>query len=195
MTTNDINFWEIKLNKEDENSNNNFSNNESLISQANKWNEDENSNNIVHLENIKIQESNNSQNAKLNFENVSIDKQEKKHYHINYRKTFILSFLVIVFTSMVSLWLYFYNNYISNYSVQTDTQENKTTKSIEKIKDFLWKYIDLWHWSATETNIYGENWKSNLDNIIKSNTNYIQKKEQISQWFIHLSNLILSKKI
>jgi len=189
---NNINFWEITLDQENNNIPENFSNsnNESLIS---KINQDDNKeiHNTINLDNIKIQEIIESDKPKVNFQDIDVHTVEKKRYHINYRKTFILSFTIIVLTSLVSLWLSIYNSYLTNYSTESQTQDSNVVNNFQKIKDFFNKYISKDHWISNDIELSWINWMENLDKIINTNMNYIQKKEILNNSVKKLSNLIL----
>lgn len=188
---NQIKFWELDTNIN--NLNNNFSNNENLISKINQETNIEKQN-TINLENIKIQEIEKQNKPKLNFENINTNNTEKKHYHINYRKTFIISFIVILISVFVSISLHFYNNYMTSYSTQVQIEENKTLRNINKIKNFLNIYLwfDFQHWAWNNYNIVWENGINNLNEIINWNTSYIQKKDILNNSMKDLINDILS---
>lgn len=187
-----INFWEIKLNQENKNISENFSNcnNESLIWKINKDDNNE-KNNTINLDNIKINEITEQNKTKIDFKNEDCKTIEKKHYRINYRKIFILSFTTIVITSLVSLWLHLYSNYLTNYSTEWQIEENIIVNNIQKIKDLFNKYFSKNHWSSNDVELLWINWLNNLDRIIKTNMNYIQKKEILNNSVKNLENAIL----
>jgi len=100
--------------------------------------------NTINLDNIKIEEiDNSSSKKKIIFEDIELGNKEKKHYHINYWKTFIISFLIIIITISVSLGLKTYNNYMVNYSTNNVENNNVFVKNLNKIKDFLNTYLGL----------------------------------------------------
>ncbi len=191
MTENkNINLWEILNNSNIEN----FSTNENIIPQINKNNNLDNNKDTINLENIKIEEAKSFSNEKIIFENIELENKEKKHYRINYRKIFIISFLTIIITVSVSIWLKTYNNYINDQVTNIENKENKIISNINKIKDFLKTYLglDTKHWAGNNYNLIGEDWINNLNEIIKSKINYIQKKDILSTAVKNLNNNILS---
>ena len=188
---NSINLWSILNNNTD-----NFSNeSKNIISQMNENNSYEKEN-TINLDNIKIEEiDNSSSKKKIIFEDIELGNKEKKHYHINYWKTFIISFLIIIITISVSLGLKTYNNYMVNYSTNNVENDNVFVKNLNKIKDFLNTYLGLGlkqHWAGSNHNIVWENWINNLNEIIESKANYIQKKDILKDSVKDLSNNILS---
>ncbi len=186
-----INFWEIVLNQEN-NTSENFtsSNNENIIYKINQDDNNQITNNI-NLDNIKIQEVVESNKPKVIFDDINMQKAERKHYHINYRRTFILSFITITITSLISLSLHLYSNYLTNYSTQEQTKENNLVNNINKIKDFFGKYISTNHWATNNIELSWVNGIKNLNKIIQANINYIQKKEILNNSVEQLSDLIL----
>lgn len=127
---NSINLWSILNNNTD-----NFSNeSKNIISQMNENNSYEKEN-TINLDNIKIEEiDNSSSKKKIIFEDIELGNKEKKHYHINYWKTFIISFLIIIITISVSLGLKTYNNYMVNYSTNNVENDNVFVKILTKLK-------------------------------------------------------------
>ena len=93
----------------------------------------------------------------------------------------------------VSIGLNVYNNYINNYSVSTQNNESKLIDNINKVKFFLNNYLgfNLKHWAWNNYNIIWENGINNLNEIINSNINYIQKKDILNSSVKDLSNTIL----
>ncbi|HOG15255.1 MAG TPA: hypothetical protein PK674_01580 [Candidatus Absconditabacterales bacterium] len=191
MTENkNINLGEILNNSNIEN----FSTNENIIPQINKNNNLDNNKDTINLENIKIEEAKSFSNEKIIFENIELENKEKKHYRINYRKIFIISFLTIIITVSVSIGLKTYNNYINDQVTNIENKENKIISNINKIKDFLKTYLglDTKHGAGNNYNLIGEDGINNLNEIIKSKINYIQKKDILSTAVKNLNNNILS---
>ena len=186
---NSINLWDI-LNTNIEN----FSANQNTVPQINK-NDSDKEINTINLDNIKIEEVDNSKkDEKIIFDDIELVSKEKKHYRINYRKIFIISFLTIAVTVGVSMWLRAYNNYINEQATSTETSENKFISNINKVKDFLNNYLglNLKHWAADSYNIMWEDWINNLNAIINSKANFIQKKDILTTAVKNLNSSILS---
>jgi hypothetical protein len=81
----------------------NFSANQNTVPQINK-NDSDKEINTINLDNIKIEEVDNSKkDEKIIFDDIELVSKEKKHYRINYRKIFIISFLTIAVTVGVSM--------------------------------------------------------------------------------------------
>lgn len=196
---NKINFWEINLNTESNANSENFSDNqktetpatnESLIAQANE-NNTENFENTINLDDIKIETQKEDKEKRIEFGTDGTENRKRKHYHINYRKTFILSFVTIVITLLVSGVLYIYNDYIENYSTNTEIEETNISKSVSQIKNIINKYLYSEHNASDDINISGKWWVLELTKVIESDKNYIQKKETLVDSVRNLSNTIL----
>ncbi len=204
---NKINFWEINLNKEQNENLENFSNNKKTESTEDKTEKNTNDNliakaneknnnsfkNTINLDDIKIQEEKVEDKKNIEFGMDWTEKREKKHYHINYRKIFILSFITIFISVLVSWILYLYNDYIEKYSTNTEIEETKISENVSKIKDLINKYFKKEHNSSNQIIISGKSWILELTNLIESDKNYIQKKEILKDSVINLSNTILTK--
>lgn len=189
---NKINFWAIEVNKDNEIKNFSDNENQNLISKINQEEATDNKN-IINLDNIRIQEVENINRSKIDFKETSINNTEKKHYQINYRKIFIISFITIIFTLSISIWLDFYNNYINNYSLSIQDNESNLISNINKIKNLINNYLgfSLKNLAWNNYNIIWANWVNNLNEIINSNINYIQKKDILNAAVKKLSNTIL----
>ncbi len=193
---NKINFWEINLNNEQKTDSENFLKNKKLEQEKSiiaKANEEKNKpfENTINLDDIKIKEEKKENQKKIEFGTDWTEKREKKHYHINYRKIFILSFITILITSIVSWALYIYNDYIENYSTNTEIEETKISESIWKIKNLINKYFKKEHNANNEIIISGKLWITELTNVVESDKNYIQKKEILKDSVKNLVNTIL----
>ncbi len=201
---NNINFGELNINNSTEsNDSNNFDKTENLIWAANdtdlkqeniSTNNDTN-NHIINLDNIQIKEEELKEVKKIKFGTDGSEKKAKKHYHMNYRKIFILSFSTIVVSSLISGWLYIYNDYIINYSTTNIWEETTISSGITKIKDMLNKYIYQDHNAYNDIDLNWEQWQINLNKVMNSATNYIQKKEILNNSVETLANTILSKHV
>lgn len=202
-----INFWELNINPEskieqwndsnDSNDSNNFKNKEkntntqSIMWQANQEITNTTKNNMINLDSINIQETKPEKTKKIKFGTDGRENKEKKHYHINYRKIFVLSFTTIIISALVSWFLYIYNDYIKNYSTTNIWEQTTISNSITKVKDIVNKYFYSEHNAYNDVNLNGIDGQNNLKKLIKSDTNYIQKKEILNNSVQSLSNSIL----
>lgn len=145
----------------------------------------------VNLDKLNIQEEAPEVKENIDF---SIDENElakkKQHYHIRYRRIFTLSMLTIIVSVLASVFCYFYNDYITNNL--SDTDSNKTYKFIETARDFVNTYTKDIIKTSDNTNLLWENWKAELDKLISSNLNYIQKRSILKTNVAELSNSIIS---
>ena len=199
---NTINFWELELNNtqtsKDTNDANNFwdTQNINIIWNANDNNETVQENtNSINLDNIQIQEETKKQAPKIHFWSDWSEKIIKKHYHVNYRKIFILSFITIIISSLISWILYIYNDYVINYSTTNIGEQTTISNTINTMKDMLNKYIYKDHNAYNDINLSSKNWKDNLNKIMSSETNYIQKKEVLNNSVENLINTIITSSI
>jgi len=151
--------------------------------------------NGINLDDIHIQKEEIKEKAEIDFHLDDVNEKNRKHFHINYRKIFILSFTTIIISSLISAGLYIYNDYIVNYSNNIDLEENKTsmiTDTIIKTKELINTYINKTHNASTETKLDGEQGENNLSKLMNSQQNYIQKKETLKTSIKNLNNTILS---
>ncbi len=191
QTNSSNNFWNIENNN---NNNNNITQEKtSIIGQANETAQTDTNtqNNNINLDDITIQEEKPQTETKIRFGTDWTDFKNRKHYHINYRKIFILSFSTIILSSLISIFLYMYNDYIVNYSTSTMSQETTISISISKIKDMLNTYIYQDHNANNNIILNWEQWQNNLKTLIESESNYIQKKETLNTSIKNLINSIL----
>lgn len=191
-------LWNINLNELNNwilNNANNFDVNKNINVNVNvntngntTW---ENVDTGVNLDKLNIQEDAPEQKETIDF---NIDENEliknKKHYHIRYWRIFTISMFTIIVSALVSIFCYFYNDYITNNL--TDTESNKTYKFVETVKDFVNTYTKDIIKTSTNVDLLGENWKSELDTLIASNLNYIQKRSILKTNVANLSNNIIS---
>ena len=198
---NNINFGELNINNTTEsNDSNNFDKTENLIWTANDTElkqESTQTNNstdssAINLDNIQIKEEKLKEVKKIKFGTDWSEKKTKKHYHMNYRRIFVLSFSTIVVSSLISGGLYIYNDYIINYSTTNIWEETTISSSITKVKDILNKYIYQDHNAYNDIDLSGEQWQSNLKKVMDSATNYIQKKEILNNSVDTLADTILN---
>ncbi len=194
-----INFWELNINsqapKEEKNNSDNFWNTTKTDTQSIMWqvNKEETSttNNTIDLNSINIEESKTQETKKIEFWTDWRENKEKKHYHINYRKIFILSFTTIVISALVSWFLYIYNDYIKNYSTTNIWEQTTISNSVTKVKDIINKYLYPDHNAYNDIVLNWIDGQNNLKKLIESDTTYIQKKEVLNNSIKTLSNSIL----
>lgn len=177
-----INFWKINDNLNQTSNGNNFSLNEKI--QAEPTQEINN----IQLDKIQVKEDKKLEPKKIEFWSDNKENKQKKHYHINYRKIFILSFITILISNLISLWLYFYNDYIINYK-NTDTQ-SALIKTIETVSDYI-QDITKTHQAADTINLIWNNWENELKKFINWDINYIKKKNTLTNSIKQLSNNII----
>lgn len=107
-------------------------------------------------------------------------------------KITVFSVLISIICIMVWVLAYFYNDFITHDL--TNIEENRAYSFVESAKDFVNKYKK---WDETNQiqsiNLIGKNWKTELDSLISSNLNYIQKKEILDDAVSKLSNNIIAK--
>ena len=190
-----INLSEMEINKRNkvDSSVNNFDKSENIIKNVNQQ-ENINNQNTINLDKLIIQEDKNLNKLKVDFDNIEVNNKDKKHYHINYRKTFVISFIIILLTTSISIWLYLYKNYIKNYSIRDQNNKSVFIANIDNIKDKINNYLwyNLMHSASNNYNIWWENGINTLNSIIRSESNYIDKKNTINESLIELNNTILS---
>lgn len=151
--------------------------------------------NGIHLDDINIKAQEVKEKPAIDFHLDDINEKNKKHFHINYRKIFILSFSTIFISSLISTWLYIYNDYITNYSNNINLENNDTsivTDFIINIKKIIDWYINKDHNAPIDIQLNWENWENNLNKLINSKQNYIQKKETLKTSIKNLNDTILN---
>ena len=145
----------------------------------------------VMLDKLNIQEEAPKVEQDIDFTiNEDEISKKKKHYHIRYRRIFTLSMSVIIISALVSAFCYFYNDYITNNLAEADS--NNTYKFVETAKDFINTYTKDIIKPSFDIDLLWTNGKAELDDLISSNLNYIQKRSLLKTNVSNLSNNIIS---
>ncbi len=203
---NKINFWSINTKENTQESSNTFLETEKEITQTNEqksiiWEINKNNNtdnqtqNTIDLSSINIEKDTKKEKPKINFFNKDVSQKEKKHYHVNYRKIFILSFFVILISLIVWFGALTYKKYLINYSSSETSINHKWFDTINKIKSFVEQYTtkNNTHNASDKIILEWPDGIKELNSLINSELNYIKTKELLNDSIVDLNNSILNK--
>lgn len=106
-------------------------------------------------------------------------------------KITVISVLISIIAIIVAVVCFFYNRFIT--TDLANPEDNRAYTFIETVKDFIWKYTNTSTDVIESVNLNWANWKTELDNLINSDLNYIQKKQILTTSVSNLSTNIIWK--
>ena len=175
------------------NINNEIPNDTIWINDADEWvtwdnNTDEN---VVMLDKINISDESNDEGKYLDLSGWSLY-DIKKQPRFKYGKITVFATLISIISIAIGILAYFYNDFITHDS--SNFEWNRAYTFVETTKDFIKKTEKNNKNAIMPTlNLAWKNNKTDLNNLINSDLNYIQKKEILNKSVSDLSDNIVSK--
>ncbi len=115
----------------------------------------------------------------------------QKGNHVRTGKITVISVLISIIAIAIGVVCFFYNRFIT--TDLANPEWNRAYTFIETAKDFVWKYTNTSTDVIESINLNWENWKSELDKLISSDLNYLQKRDILTTALSNLSNNIVWK--
>lgn len=175
------------------NINNEIPNDTIWINNADEWvtwdnNTDED---VVMLDKINISDESNDEGKYLDLSGWSLY-DIKKQPRFKYGKITVFATLISIISIAIGILAYFYNDFITHDS--SNFEWNRAYTFVETTKDFIKKTEKNNKNAIMPTlNLAWKNNKTDLNNLINSDLNYIQKKEILNKSVSDLSDNIVSK--
>lgn len=175
------------------NINNEISNDTIWINDTNEWVISDNNTNedVVMLDKINISDESNDEGKYLDLSGWSLY-DIKKQPRFKYGKITVFATLISIISIAIGILAYFYNDFITHDS--SNLEWNRAYTFVETTKDFIKKTEKNNKNAIMPTlNLAWKNNKTDLNNLINSDLNYIQKKEILNKSVSDLSDNIVSK--
>lgn len=189
INVNDTKFGDI----DSSNINNEIPNDTIWINDTNEWVISDNNTNedVVMLDKINISDESNDEGKYLDLSGWSLY-DIKKQPRFKYGKITVFATLISIISIAISILAYFYNDFITHNS--SNFEWNRAYTFVETTKDFIKKTEKNNKNAIMPTlNLAWKNNKTDLNNLINSDLNYIQKKEILNKSVSDLSDNIVSK--
>ena len=175
------------------NINNEISNDTIWINDTNEWVISDNNTNedVVMLDKINISDESNDEGKYLDLSGWSLY-DIKKQPRFKYGKITVFATLISIISIAIGILAYFYNDFITHDS--SNLEWNRAYTFVDTTKDFIKKTEKNNKNAIMPTlNLAWKNNKTDLNNLINSDLNYIQKKEILNKSVSDLSDNIVSK--